>query len=149
MFLLEGLELTSIQEQQRALWQEAATFRQCRRQQRASMVKTEAHKQTAGAQDTKRAWINACMSRLRQQTFRSLGLRNYRLFFTGQVISRAGMWVQIIAENWLVVQLGGSGLMLGITTALQFAPLLLLSLYGGALVDRWNTRTVLLVTQSA
>jgi MFS family permease len=59
------------------------------------------------------------------------------------------MWVQIIAENWLVVQLGGSGLMLGITTALQFAPLLLLSPYGGTLVDRWNTRTVLLVTQSA
>jgi MFS family permease len=93
--------------------------------------------------------INALWSRLRQQTFRSLSLRNYRLFFTGQVISRAGMWVQIIAENWLVVQLGGSGLMLGITTALQFAPLLLLSPYGGTLVDRWNTRTVLLVTQSA
>src|SRR6266498_3359350 len=104
---------------------------------------------TCGAWHTKSAWISARIGRLCQQTFRSLGLRNYRLFFTGQVISRAGMWVQIIAENWLVVQLGGSGLMLGITTALQFAPLLLLSPYGGALVDRWNTRTVLLVTQSA
>jgi MFS family permease len=104
---------------------------------------------TCGAWHTKSAWISARIGRLRHQTFRALHTRNYRLYFTAQMTSRTGMWVQIIAENWLVVQLGGSGLLLGIITALPFVPLLLLSTYGGVLVDRWNKRTVLIVTQSA
>ncbi len=95
------------------------------------------------------AWLHARLSQLRCQTFRALKTRNYRLFFIGQVISRSGMWIQMIAENWLVIQLGGSGLTLGVTTALQFAPLLLFSAYAGVLVDRWNRRTVLIATQCA
>jgi len=83
----------------------------------------------------------------RRQTFRALRTRNYRLFFVGQVISRAGWWMQMVAENWLVMDLGGSGLILGMTSALQFAPLLLLSAYAGVLVDRRDTRLVLIVTQ--
>ncbi len=92
-------------------------------------------------QDAIRAWS--------YRTFRSLQTRNYRLFFIGQVISRVGLWIQMVAENWLVIQLGGSGVMLGVTIALQFTPLLVFSAYAGALVDRWNTRFVLIVTQSA
>lgn len=84
-----------------------------------------------------------------RQTFRALASRNFRLFLGAQVISRAGLWVQMVAENWLVIQLGGSGIMLGVTIALQFAPLLVFSPYAGALVDRWNTRIVLIITQSA
>lgn len=89
------------------------------------------------------------LERLRTQTFRSLHRRNFRLYFTSEAISRAGTWVQLIAEHWLIIQLGGSGVALGITTALQFTPLLLLGAYGGVLVDRWNKRTVLMITQSA
>lgn len=81
------------------------------------------------------------------RTFRSLRIRNYRLYFFAQIISTSGLWVQTVAENWLVVQLGGSGLMLGITTAMQFTPLLLLSVYGGVLVDRWNKHILLMFTQ--
>jgi MFS family permease len=92
--------------------------------------------------------IRAITDRLHNQTFRSLQRRNYRLYFASEAISRAGTWVQLIAEQWLVIQLGGSGLALGITTALQFTPLLLLGAYGGVLVDRWNKRTLLILTQT-
>lgn len=96
-------------------------------------------------------WYKASVviDRVHKRTFRSLHMRNYRLYFTAQVISTSGTWVQLVAENWLVVRLGGSGLMLGITTALQFIPLLLFSTYGGVLVDRWNKRSLLIFTQSA
>lgn len=87
--------------------------------------------------------------RLWNQTFRSLRRRNYRLYFVAQAISTSGTWVQLVAEGWLVVRLSGSGLVLGITTALQFTPLLLLSAYGGVLVDRWDKRTLLTFTQGA
>ncbi|MGG3571619.1 MFS transporter [Bacillus gobiensis] len=82
-----------------------------------------------------------------KRTFRSLSIRNYRLYFYAQIISTSGLWIQTVAENWLVVQLGGSGLMLGITAAMQFTPLLFLSVYGGVLVDRWNKHTLLMFTQ--
>src|SRR5262249_58830371 len=85
----------------------------------------------------------------RRQCCRALRMRTYRLFFVGQVISRAGWWMQMVAENWVVVDLGGSGLILGMTSALQFAPLLFLSAYAGVLVDRGDTRLLLIVTQYA
>lgn len=96
-----------------------------------------------------RASIPTRLAEWRRQTFRALRMRNYRLFFVGQVISRSGWWMQTVAENWLVVDLGGSGLILGITSALQFAPLLFLSAYAGVLVDRGDTRLLLIVTQYA
>jgi MFS family permease len=81
--------------------------------------------------------------------FHSLGVRNYRLFATGQVISLTGTWVQTIAQDWLVLELSGnSGTALGLVTALQFTPMLLLSLYAGLLADRLDKRKVLMVTQS-
>ncbi|MFG3202801.1 MFS transporter [Streptomyces sp. NPDC048192] len=81
--------------------------------------------------------------------FSSLKIRNYRLFFLGQVVSNTGTWMQRIAQDWLVLSLTGSSAAVGITTALQFLPMLLFGLYGGVLVDRLPKRPALLVTQSA
>ncbi|GAU64832.1 putative major facilitator superfamily transporter [Streptomyces sp. NBRC 110611] len=81
--------------------------------------------------------------------FSSLRIRNYRLFATGQVVSNTGTWMQRIAQDWLVLSLTGSSAAVGITTALQFLPMLLLGLYGGVLTDRFPKRTLLLLTQSA
>ncbi|WP_112465501.1 MFS transporter [Streptomyces triticisoli] len=81
--------------------------------------------------------------------FSSLRVRNYRLFFLGQVVSNTGTWMQRIAQDWLVLSLTGSSAAVGITTALQFLPMLLFGLYGGLLVDRLPKRPTLLVTQSA
>ncbi len=79
--------------------------------------------------------------------FRSLRSRNFRLYIVGQAISRSGTWVQLIAENWLVLQLGGGGIAVGVTTALYFAPLLVFGPYGGSLVDRSDKRGLLTMTQ--
>ncbi|MFV0135206.1 MFS transporter [Streptomyces sp. HMX87] len=81
--------------------------------------------------------------------FASLKVRNYRLFFLGQVVSNIGTWMQRIAQDWLVLSLTGSSAAVGITTALQFLPMLLFGLYGGVLVDRLRKRPALLVTQSS
>ncbi|MGW2740805.1 MFS transporter [Streptomyces sp. NPDC001450] len=81
--------------------------------------------------------------------FSSLRIRNYRLFFTGQVVSNTGTWMQRIAQDWLVLSLTGSSAAVGITTALQFLPMLLFGLYGGVLVDRLPKRPTLLVTQTS
>ncbi len=72
--------------------------------------------------------------------FASLRVRNYRLFFLGQVVSNIGTWMQRIAQDWLVLSLTGSSAAVGITTALQFLPMLLFGLYGGVLVDRLRKR---------
>ncbi|MFZ4177232.1 MFS transporter [Streptomyces griseoincarnatus] len=79
----------------------------------------------------------------------SLKVRNYRLFFLGQVVSNNGTWMQRIAQDWLVLSLTGSSTAVGITTALQFLPLLLFGLYGGVLVDRLPKRPILVATQVA
>ncbi|MCX4763027.1 MFS transporter [Streptomyces sp. NBC_01275] len=79
--------------------------------------------------------------------FSSLKVRNYRLFFLGQVVSNIGTWMQRIAQDWLVLSLTGSATAVGVTTALQFLPMLLFGLYGGVLVDRLPKRPTLLVTQ--
>lgn len=81
--------------------------------------------------------------------FSSLKIRNYRLFATGQVVSNTGTWMQRIAQDWLVLTLTGSSTAVGITTALQFLPMLLFGLYGGVIADRCNKRTLLLGTQVA
>ncbi|WP_017572461.1 MFS transporter [Nocardiopsis halotolerans] len=81
--------------------------------------------------------------------FRSLANRNYRLYALGQLLSNPGTWMQRIAQDWLVLQLsGGSGIALGMTTALQFLPMLFFGLWGGALVDRLDKRRLLIRTQS-
>ncbi len=83
-------------------------------------------------------------------TFRSLKNRNYRLFAAGQVVSLSGTWGQRVAQDWLVLELSGdSGVALGITTALQFLPMVLFGLYGGVLADRYDKRRLLLMAQAA
>jgi MFS family permease len=82
-------------------------------------------------------------------TFAALRIRNYRLFFTGQVVSNTGTWMQRIAQDWLVLSLTNSPLAVGITTALQFGPMGLFGLFGGLTADRHNKRRILLATQTA
>ncbi len=83
-------------------------------------------------------------------TFRSLRNRNYRLFAAGQIVSQSGTWGQRVAQDWLVLELSGnSGIALGITTGLQFLPVLVLGLYGGVLADRYDKRRLLLGAQAA
>jgi len=78
-------------------------------------------------------------------TFQSLTVRNYRLFASGQLVKLIGVWMQFIAQDWLVLQLSGdSGTALGFVTALQFTPILVLSLYGGRLADRYDKRKLLI-----
>ncbi len=90
------------------------------------------------------------MSPALSSTFRSLRVRNYRLFATGQVVSLSGTWAQRIAQDWLVLQIAPNpGLALGITTGLQFLPMLLFGLYGGVLADRYDKRTLLVGAQAA
>jgi MFS family permease len=71
------------------------------------------------------------------------------LFATGQVISNTGTWMQRVAQDWLVLELThGSGVAVGLATGLQFLPLLLFSLWGGMIADRYPKRRVLMVTQA-
>ncbi|MGH8775974.1 MAG: MFS transporter [Jiangellaceae bacterium] len=81
-------------------------------------------------------------------TFASLSTRNYRLFFTGQTISVMGTWMQKIAQAWLVLELTGSGTLLGITAALQQLPTLLVGPWAGLLADRVDKRKLLIWTQA-
>jgi MFS family permease len=81
--------------------------------------------------------------------FRSLRVRNYRLYASGQLISLTGTWMQRVAQDWLVLTLTNSGTALGIVTALQFGPSLVLGMWGGVLADRGDKRRLLLATQSA
>ena len=81
--------------------------------------------------------------------FRSLRVRNYRLYASGQLVSLTGTWMQRVAQDWLVLTLTNSGTALGVVTALQFGPSLVLGPWGGVLADRGNKRRILLATQSA
>ena len=83
-----------------------------------------------------------------QRTFSSLSVPNYRRYFTGQVISISGNWMQIVAEMWLIVQLTGSGVSVGVTAALQFLPMLLFGAWGGLLADRVPKLRLLKYTQA-
>lgn len=84
-----------------------------------------------------------------RRTFRSLRVRNYRLFFAGQLVSVSGTWMQQVAQSWLVLNLTGSGLDLGVTVALQFLPMLLFGMWGGVVADRFDKRRVLIMAQAA
>ena len=82
------------------------------------------------------------------EMFRSLKVRNYRLYASGQLISLTGTWMQRVAQDWLVLELTNSGTALGLVTALQFGPSLLFGLWGGVLADRMDKRKLLFATQS-
>jgi len=83
-----------------------------------------------------------------RRTFRAISVRNYRLYFTGQVISVSGTWMQTVAQAYLILfPLHGTGLDVAVATSLQFLPLLLLGPFGGLIADRLDKRKVLYATQ--
>ncbi len=82
-----------------------------------------------------------------KQTFRALRNPNYRLFWIGQIVSMVGTWMQRVGQAWLVLRLTDSPLALGIVTACQTLPVLLLALFGGVVADRVPKRRLLVITQ--
>src|SRR5918997_996125 len=82
-------------------------------------------------------------------TFRSLDNRNFRLFFGGQIVSQAGTWMQSVAIVWVVLELTGSGLALGLVTAAEFLPVLVLGAWAGVIADRVDHHRMMIVTQAA
>ncbi|MBB6345356.1 MFS family permease [Nonomuraea muscovyensis] len=81
--------------------------------------------------------------------FRSLKIRNYRMFAAGGAVSNVGTWLQRTAQDWLVLELtGGSAAALGMATALQFLPMLFFGMFGGVLADRYPKRPILIAAQS-
>lgn len=88
------------------------------------------------------------MTQLLRETFVSLKVRNFRLYFSGQSISLCGTWMQTIGQSWLVLKLTNSGVQLGLVTAAQFLPVLILAPWGGTIADRFPKRQVLYVTQA-
>jgi MFS family permease len=75
--------------------------------------------------------------------------RNYRLFFTGQIVSTVGTWMQSVAMPWLALELTHSGVLVGLVLAAQFTPILVAGQFGGIVADRFHKRNVLLTTQTA
>ncbi len=79
--------------------------------------------------------------------FPALGVRNYQYYFTGQLISQVGTWLQIVSEGWLVLQLTNSAFLIGVVAACATLPSLLFSLFGGVIVDRFDRKKLIIVTQ--
>jgi MFS family permease len=109
--------------------------------------------ETAGGTREKTTTVNSDLppppTPPKQGTFASLRVRNYRLFFSGQVISNVGTWMNRIAQDWLVFTLTGNNpVALGVAAALQFAPTLFLSLWAGVLADRLDKRKLLIIVQT-
>ena len=88
------------------------------------------------------------MSAALRRSVGSLQVPNYRRWFAGQLVSISGNWMQIVAEMWLVLTLTGSAFAVGLTTALQFLPMLLAGAWGGLVADSMSKRKLLLVTQA-
>ena len=91
------------------------------------------------------------MTRLRlgaRDTFRSFSVRNFRLFFGGQLISQIGNWLTLVTQTLLVLQLTGNGLAVGLLTACQFAPVLFIGAWAGLVADRSDKRRLLMIVQT-
>jgi len=88
------------------------------------------------------------VSRALRRSFDSLEVPNYRRYFAGQLISLSGTWMQTVAALWLILELTESGVAVGLTTALQFLPMLLIGAWGGLLADRLPKRRLLIATQA-
>jgi MFS family permease len=91
------------------------------------------------------------LRRAGEQTFRALRVRNFRLYFLGQVVSVSGTWMQTVALGLLLLssRLHGNGFDVGAATALQYVPMLLFGAWGGLVADRVNKRHLLFVTQGS
>lgn len=84
-----------------------------------------------------------------RDTFRSLHVRNFRLFFSGQLVSQTGSWLTMVAQTLLVLKMTDSGVAIGLLTAFQFGPVLLLGAWAGSIADRSDKRTLLIRMQTA
>jgi MFS family permease len=94
--------------------------------------------------------VTAALLALNSRTFSSLRKhRNYRLYFTGQIISVSGTWMQDTALPWLVLQLTHSPVYVGLLVFARYSPFLLFGLFSGALADRFDNRRVVIVTQAS
>src|SRR2546422_8628784 len=83
------------------------------------------------------------------EALRALNHRDFRFFWFGQLVSLIGTWMQSVAQSWLVLQLSGSPLKLGLIRPLQFAPVLLFSVVAGAIAGRLPQRRLILATPAA
>jgi len=81
--------------------------------------------------------------------FRSLRHRNFRLFWSGQLVSLTGTWMQNVGQAWLVLELTHSAFKLGVVSALQFLPMLFLSFFTGPFIDYFDKRKIIIVTQAS
>ena len=91
----------------------------------------------------------SAVRRFSSRTFAALSVRNFRLYFAGQLISVSGTWMQTVAQGWLVLKLTGSSVDLGVAIALQYVPMLILGSYGGLIADRYEKRRILYFTQAS
>ncbi|WP_231920241.1 MFS transporter [Microlunatus soli] len=82
------------------------------------------------------------------RSFSALQVRNYRIYVCSQLVANTGLWMQRIAQDWLISDLTGSAAAVGITVACQFLPVLLFGMFGGLIADRFGKRRVLMITQS-
>ncbi|MEG6567578.1 MFS transporter [Thermoanaerobacterium saccharolyticum] len=89
------------------------------------------------------------LEKLTDSVFPALKHRNFRLFWFGQMISLIGTWMQNIGQDWLVLKLTNSAFLLGVVSALQFLPMLFLSLFAGVVIDRLPKRKILIFTQTS
>lgn len=92
--------------------------------------------------------MTAALLRLNRRTFASFKHRNYRLFFSGQVVSVTGTWMQRVAQAWLVLQLTHSPVAVGVLALCQFMPFSVFGLFAGVLVDRLDPRRTVISTQA-
>jgi len=83
-----------------------------------------------------------------RDTFRSLHVRNFRLFFSGQLVSQTGTWLTMVAQTLLVLKLTDSGVAIGLLTAFQFGPVLILGAWAGSIADRSDKRKLLIRMQT-
>lgn len=90
--------------------------------------------------------MNAAQN-FKSKTFAALSVRNFRLYVFGQLVSVSGTWMQSVAQGWLILQISGSSVDLGIAVALQYVPMLVIGSYGGVIADRHDKRTILYATQ--
>ena len=81
--------------------------------------------------------------------FPAFNSRNYKLYFSGQLISLIGTWLQIVALGWLVLKMTNSAFLIGLITALGSLPSLFFTLFGGVLVDRFPKKKILFITQGS
>ena len=86
---------------------------------------------------------------LGERYFPALQQRNFRLFWIGQLVSVVGTWMQNVGQDWLVLELTGSAAKLSVVAAVQFLPMMLLSLFAGPFIDRYPKTRTLVLTQSA